>query len=254
VDTTNGFLVDRSFLHDLDSLSAETVGETLVAGVATARAPPLADLNAHADQSVQTDQESRVKRMIVFGESPGAERLTSSSSDHHPAITIHRQLTLIFGCAPRRREGPSRGRKRLASTTGSPTRCTGSSDLVLPKAVERIPEHYGIRDGTVSSIRRVYRRPRRYRGSAEFSDSTVRSAEMIPVMWNYFDVSEQVDFGGTLLNPLLEEIAGHFSDTARDVAILDRLFDTERRLLQRSVIPSDFAVLVGRVRLAKGQM
>ena len=77
---------------------------------------------------------------------------------------------------------------------------------------------------------------------------------MIPVMWNYFDVSEQVDFGGTLLNPLLEEIAGHFSDTARDVAILDRLFDTERRLLQRSVIPSDFAVLVGRVRLAKGQM
>ena len=55
-DTANGFLVDGSFHHDLDPLSAETVGETLAAGVATARAPPLADLNAHAEQSVQTDQ------------------------------------------------------------------------------------------------------------------------------------------------------------------------------------------------------
>ena len=77
---------------------------------------------------------------------------------------------------------------------------------------------------------------------------SVRSAEVIPIMWKYFDVIEQVNFGGTLLNLVLEEIAGNFADTPRDIAMLERLFDAERRMLRSSTIPSDFAVLVGRVR------
>ena len=76
----------------------------------------------------------------------------------------------------------------------------------------------------------------------------VRSAEIIPIMWKYFEVIEQVDFGGTLLNLVLEEIAGNFTDNPHDLAILDRLFAAERRLLRSSAIPSDFSVLVGRVR------
>jgi SAM-dependent methyltransferase len=76
----------------------------------------------------------------------------------------------------------------------------------------------------------------------------VRSADIIPVMWQYFDVVEQVDFGGTLLNLVLEEIAGNFLDSPQDIRLLERLFAAERRLLRSSAIPSDFTVLVGRVR------
>ena len=57
---------------------------------------------------------------------------------------------------------------------------------------------------------------------------------------------ERIDYGGTLLNLVLEEIAGNFQDTADDLAILTELFDAEREALTRGLIQSDFAVLVTR--------
>jgi hypothetical protein len=63
-----------------------------------------------------------------------------------------------------------------------------------------------------------------------------------------FDVVEQVDYGGTLLNLALEEITGNFAETPEDLAVLEPLFETERDHLKRRVIPSDFTVLVARNR------
>ena len=78
----------------------------------------------------------------------------------------------------------------------------------------------------------------------------VRSADIIPLLRDYFELVEQVDYGGTLLNLVLEEIAGNFQDTEEDLAILQPLFDAERRYMQASVLPSDFTVLVARNRQA----
>jgi len=76
----------------------------------------------------------------------------------------------------------------------------------------------------------------------------VRSADIIPLMRRYFDVIEKVDYGGTLLNLVLEEIAGNFKDTDEDAAVLQPLFEAERRYIDTGVISSDFTVLVARAR------
>jgi len=74
----------------------------------------------------------------------------------------------------------------------------------------------------------------------------IRSADIIPLMRRYFEVIEKVDYGGTLLNLILEEIAGNFNDTEEDLAVLKPLFEAERRYIDTGVIESDFTVLVAR--------
>ena len=76
----------------------------------------------------------------------------------------------------------------------------------------------------------------------------IRSADIIPALESQFDLLERVDYGGTLLNLVLEEIAGTFQDTPEDLAVLEPLFEAERDYLRRGVISSDFAVLVARRR------
>jgi len=76
----------------------------------------------------------------------------------------------------------------------------------------------------------------------------VRSADIIPLMRTSFDFVEEVRYGGTLLNLILEEIAGNFADTEEDLAILQPLFDAERRYIETGVLSSDFSVLVARTR------
>ena len=76
----------------------------------------------------------------------------------------------------------------------------------------------------------------------------IRSADIVPLMRKYFDVIEEIKYGGTLVNLILEEIAGNFSDTKEDLAVLKPVFDAERRHIESGKLPSDFAVLVARVR------
>jgi hypothetical protein len=74
----------------------------------------------------------------------------------------------------------------------------------------------------------------------------VRSADIVPLLRTHFDLVERVDYGGTLLNLVLEEITGNFAGTPEDLAVLEPLFEAERDCLRRGVLPSDFAVLVAR--------
>jgi hypothetical protein len=61
----DGLLVERVLLHDHDALCTGAVCEAPPAtGVRTVRAPPLADVNVHAEQSVRTIKESCVNRLI----------------------------------------------------------------------------------------------------------------------------------------------------------------------------------------------
>jgi SAM-dependent methyltransferase len=113
--------------------------------------------------------------------------------------------------------------------------------------LNRIPERYrrSLVSGHVKS--RVTRQTIANMNAVDPTEA-VRSADIIPLMQTYFDLLEQVDYGGTLLNLVLEEIAGNFDDTDEDLAVLTPLFDAERRYIETRVLPSDFTVLVARSR------
>lgn len=93
-------------------------------------------------------------------------------------------------------------------------------------------------------------RERLERNSVEYMNAhdpseAIRSAEIVPLLQRYFHVRERRDYGGTLLNMLLHDIAGNFSeDKEDDAAFLGLLCYFERILLQEKVLPSDFALIV----------
>jgi len=79
----------------------------------------------------------------------------------------------------------------------------------------------------------------------------VRSAEIEPVLSRRFDVIDRRPYGGTILHPLLADIAGNFeSDDPAVVAILDALIRTEENLMESGLIPSDFMLLIAHPRTA----
>jgi len=76
----------------------------------------------------------------------------------------------------------------------------------------------------------------------------IRSQDILPEMEKRFDIVEKIDFGGTLLHLVLDDIAGNFSDSPEDIAYLQMLFDEEQRLLKNGEISSDFTLIVARNR------
>lgn len=82
---------------------------------------------------------------------------------------------------------------------------------------------------------------------AQDPSEAVRSSDILPLVERRFEIVGRRDFGGTLLNPMLEGIAPNFSvESEEDTAILGLLILTEDLLLERKAIPSDFTVLVTR--------
>ncbi|MDO9319463.1 MAG: class I SAM-dependent methyltransferase [Gammaproteobacteria bacterium] len=82
------------------------------------------------------------------------------------------------------------------------------------------------------------------------SDPTeaIRSADIIPGLQKHFEIVDQKDFGGTLLQLVLEDIVGNFSDQKQDREILQSLFDAEQVLLKSGILSSDFTLIVARHR------
>ncbi|MBU6335010.1 MAG: methyltransferase domain-containing protein [Chloroflexi bacterium] len=76
---------------------------------------------------------------------------------------------------------------------------------------------------------------------------SVRSAEIIPLLEQQFTVIERCDYGGTLLNMVLENIVGHFhADSPHDVALLRMMCAVEQVALQLGALSSDFTLLAAR--------
>jgi hypothetical protein len=75
----------------------------------------------------------------------------------------------------------------------------------------------------------------------------VRSAEILPLMSQVFDLVEVKGCGGSLLHMLLEDIAGNFStDDPAAMAHLESLFKLEDDLIQTGALQHDFAVIIAR--------
>lgn len=75
----------------------------------------------------------------------------------------------------------------------------------------------------------------------------IRSAEIVPLLKRHFNIIEKRDFGGTLLNVLLHNIAGNFDEgNAEDIAFLELLSYFERTLVAEEVLPSDFTFIIAK--------
>ncbi|MEE8199866.1 MAG: class I SAM-dependent methyltransferase [Candidatus Acidoferrales bacterium] len=97
--------------------------------------------------------------------------------------------------------------------------------------------------------RRVRRRPR-WRVRSEDPSESVCSAEIVPRLEREFDIVERKDYGGTLLQLVLDRIVGNFQDTEEDRRVLRELCDTEQKLIRQGELPSDFTLIVARPRSA----
>jgi 2-polyprenyl-3-methyl-5-hydroxy-6-metoxy-1,4-benzoquinol methylase len=74
---------------------------------------------------------------------------------------------------------------------------------------------------------------------------SIRSDEIVELLTSRFEIVYRADFGGTLLQFLLADIAANFrEDDAKDVALLDLMSLFEEVLIAERVVPSDFAFFV----------
>jgi SAM-dependent methyltransferase len=75
----------------------------------------------------------------------------------------------------------------------------------------------------------------------------VRSSAILPLVEGYFHTIERIDYGGTILHMLLQDIIGNFRAGHRgDLAVLRTIFALERWLLLSKFLSSDFTMVVAR--------
>ena len=75
----------------------------------------------------------------------------------------------------------------------------------------------------------------------------IRSADILKLLPWYFDILEMKGYGGTLLQPLLNDIAGHFAqDDPRSMEYLRLFFDREDQLIASGRLQHDFAIIIAR--------
>jgi SAM-dependent methyltransferase len=78
---------------------------------------------------------------------------------------------------------------------------------------------------------------------------SIRSDEIVQLLESRFELLHRADFGGTLLQFLLADIAANFSpDEPMDVVALDLMSLLEEVLIAERVLPSDFAFFALRAR------
>jgi hypothetical protein len=64
-----------------------------------------------------------------------------------------------------------------------------------------------------------------------------------------FEIVYKADFGGTLLQFVLADIAGNFDPAdPRDVALIDLICLYEETLIEHGILSSDFTYLVAKAR------
>jgi SAM-dependent methyltransferase len=85
--------------------------------------------------------------------------------------------------------------------------------------------------------------------AANDPSEAARSADILPVLAQSFDIVELRPYGGAILHLLLSGIAGNFDETnPHDVELLQKLEASERRLEDTGAIGSDFAVVLAQPR------
>jgi hypothetical protein len=113
----------------------------------------------------------------------------------------------------------------------------------LPESLRRV-------DGPEGEVRHVVTRASAEEIAEDDPSEAVRSAEILPLLEERFEIVARWDLGGTLLNPLLEGIAPRFDpEDEGHCALLRMLCACESAMLAHGLLSSDFVVLVARPRI-----
>ena len=118
------------------------------------------------------------------------------------------------------------------------------TQAVMNRVLELLPEPYRVnpRNGFVKEY--IERAPPEEIARVDPSES-IRSDEIRELLRSRFTVLHQADFGGTINQFLLADIAANFDeDDPKDVALLDLISLLEELLIAERVLPSDFAYFV----------
>ena len=118
----------------------------------------------------------------------------------------------------------------------------------INRLYEPLPERYRRNLMTGLTQARIERRPLAYMIEADPSEA-VRSSEIVELVSRFFEPLEAREFGGTVLHPLLEGIAGNFDmEDAEDRAVVRSLIEAEERLIDSGALPADFLIMTARKR------
>jgi hypothetical protein len=75
----------------------------------------------------------------------------------------------------------------------------------------------------------------------------IRAEDILGCVKNLFSIIEIDCYGGTILHLLLHDIVGNFNiNSEYDCTILKLLCEYEKRLIECSILPSDFMLLVAK--------
>ena len=83
---------------------------------------------------------------------------------------------------------------------------------------------------------------------ADDPSEAIRSSELLEIAGRFLAVEETRLTGGTLLDPLLHGIAGHFERDVSGREILPLLIAFEKILVREGVLPSDYVLMTARRR------
>jgi SAM-dependent methyltransferase len=117
---------------------------------------------------------------------------------------------------------------------------------LMNKLLAVIPETHrkSLRNGHVKTD--VQRPPEKDVRRVDPSES-IRSDEIMGLIEERFEIVYKADFGGTLLQFVLSDIAGNFDPAdPRDVALIDLICLYEETLIEHGVLPSDFTYVVAK--------
>ena len=119
---------------------------------------------------------------------------------------------------------------------------------LMNKLLSVLPESHrkSLRNG---HVRTEVQRPSAKEVQRVDPSESIRSDEIMGLIEERFEVVYKADFGGTLLQFVLSDIAGNFDPAdPRDVALIDLICLYEETLIEHGVLPSDFTYVVAKAR------
>jgi SAM-dependent methyltransferase len=132
-----------------------------------------------------------------------------------------------------------------------PSRFQSGEDVVelWNRVLAALPEELRVEPAT-GAVRRTFRPPTPEAVAHVDPSEAIRSAEIVPLVEERFEIVYRADFGGTLLHlPLADILANFDPDDPKDAALVNLMCLYEQTLIERGVLESDFTYIAAKKRV-----
>jgi ubiquinone/menaquinone biosynthesis C-methylase UbiE len=119
---------------------------------------------------------------------------------------------------------------------------------IVEELLSLLPDRLRL-DSLTGDLKLSYKRyPRSYWNEVDPSEA-IQSDRIKDLLYRYFAVIQQFDYGGTLLNPLLERIVANFEGMREaDITVLKLLSYIELLAIREEILDNNFAIFIMRQR------